>query len=88
MALQSFVEPLPLFQFLNLFTQFVELLGRAINPSQSRYLHSGQHKQNIRTQTSMSQAGFESTIPVFERAKTVHALDRAATVIGIIIIII
>jgi hypothetical protein len=27
--------------------------------------------------------GFETTILVFERAKTVHALDRAATVIGI-----
>jgi hypothetical protein len=26
--------------------------------------------------------GFEPTIPVFERAKTVHALDRAAAVIG------
>jgi hypothetical protein len=26
--------------------------------------------------------GFQPTIPVFERAKTVHALDRAATVIG------
>jgi hypothetical protein len=26
--------------------------------------------------------GFELTIPVFEQAKTVHALDRAATVIG------
>jgi hypothetical protein len=26
--------------------------------------------------------GFERTIPVFERAKTVHALDREATVIG------
>jgi hypothetical protein len=26
--------------------------------------------------------GFEPTIPVFERAKTVHALDCAATVIG------
>jgi hypothetical protein len=26
--------------------------------------------------------GFEPTIPVFERAKTVHALDRAVTVIG------
>jgi hypothetical protein len=26
--------------------------------------------------------GFEPTIPVFERAKTVHALDRVATVIG------
>jgi hypothetical protein len=30
----------------------------------------------------MSQVGFEPTIPVFERAKTVHALDRAAIVIG------
>jgi hypothetical protein len=28
--------------------------------------------------------GFEPTIPAFERAKTVHALDRAATVIGIL----
>jgi hypothetical protein len=27
--------------------------------------------------------GFEPTIPVFEKAKTVHALDRAAAVIGI-----
>jgi hypothetical protein len=26
--------------------------------------------------------GFEPTIAVFERAKTVHALDRAAAVIG------
>jgi hypothetical protein len=30
----------------------------------------------------MLQVGFESTIPVFEGAKTVHALDRADTVIG------
>jgi hypothetical protein len=29
----------------------------------------------------MSQVGFEPTIPAFERAKTVYALDRAATVI-------
>jgi stage III sporulation protein SpoIIIAA len=28
----------------------------------------------------MSRVGFESTIPTFERAKTVHALDRATTV--------
>jgi hypothetical protein len=27
--------------------------------------------------------GFKPTIPVFERAKTVHAIDRAATVIGV-----
>jgi hypothetical protein len=30
----------------------------------------------------MSRVGVEPTIPVFERAKMVHALDRAATVIG------
>jgi hypothetical protein len=30
----------------------------------------------------MRRVGFEPTIPVFERVKTVHALDRAATVIG------
>jgi hypothetical protein len=31
----------------------------------------------------MPQVGFEPTIPVFVRAKTVHILDRAATVIGV-----
>jgi hypothetical protein len=30
----------------------------------------------------MPWVGFELMIPVFERAKTVHDLDRAATVIG------
>jgi hypothetical protein len=33
---------------------------------------------NKRLQTSMPWVGFELTIPVFERAKTIHALDRAA----------
>jgi hypothetical protein len=40
---------------------------------------------NKRTQTTMPRVGFEPTTPVFERAKTVHALGRAATVIGIFI---
>jgi hypothetical protein len=31
----------------------------------------------------MPRVGLETTIPVFERAKTVHALDRASTVIGL-----
>jgi hypothetical protein len=30
----------------------------------------------------MPRVVFEPTIPAFERAKTVHALDREATVIG------
>jgi hypothetical protein len=40
------------------------------------------YTQNKSTQTSMLRVGFEPTIPVLERAKTVHALDLAATVIG------
>jgi hypothetical protein len=32
----------------------------------------------------MPRVGFEPMIQVFERVKTVHALDRAATVIGIV----
>jgi hypothetical protein len=38
---------------------------------------------NKRTQTSMTRVGFEPTIPAFQRAKTVHALDHAATLNGI-----
>jgi hypothetical protein len=30
----------------------------------------------------MPSVGFETTTPVLERTKTVHASDRAATVIG------
>jgi hypothetical protein len=30
----------------------------------------------------MSQVGFQPTTPTLERGKTVHALDRAATLIG------
>jgi hypothetical protein len=37
--------------------------------------------QNKHTQTSAPQVGFEPTILVFQPAKTVHALDGAATVI-------
>jgi hypothetical protein len=82
MALQPFFGPWPLFQFFDLFTQSVGLLEQRITPWQGRYLHTGQHKQNKRTQTSLPQVGFELTNPVFEWAKTVYALDRAATVIG------
>jgi hypothetical protein len=39
------------------------------------------YTQNKRTQIFMPWVGFEPMIPAFEWAKTVHALDRAATVI-------
>jgi hypothetical protein len=76
--------PMPLIQVCNYFSQTVGL-GRVINPSQDRCLNTGQHKHRINAytyKTSMPCVGFEPTIPASERARTVHALDRAATVTG------
>jgi hypothetical protein len=64
-------------QFLNL-RHSVGLLGRVLSPSQGRYLTQTRES----TQTSMPRVVFETTIPAFEQAKTVHALDRAAALIG------
>jgi hypothetical protein len=47
------------------------------------HIHRTTQTQNKRTQTSMLRAGFEPTTPVFEQAKTLHALDCAATAIGV-----
>jgi hypothetical protein len=44
-----------------------------------RPLHTRKKK---RTQTFMPWVGFEPTIPALKRANMVHALDRAASVIG------
>jgi hypothetical protein len=44
--------------------------------------HRTTQTQNKRTEPSMPRVGFELTTPVFVRAKTVHALDCAATVVG------
>jgi hypothetical protein len=71
-----------IFQFLNIFTQTVELLVRVISPSQGLYLYTGQHKhrkthKHINIHASV---GFEPTIPASERAKTVNVSDRSATV--------
>jgi hypothetical protein len=87
MALPAHSGPRPLIQFRNHFLQTVGLLGRMGNPSQRLYLNTGQHKHRINAyayahQTYMPSAGFEPTIPAVERAKAVHALDRAATLTG------
>jgi hypothetical protein len=67
-----------LLQFLNL-RQSVGLLGRGISPLQDRYLTQTQNKHQ---QTSKPWMEFEPTIPVFERVKAFHDLDRAAPVLG------
>jgi hypothetical protein len=53
--------------------QSVGLLAWGISLTQGFYLHTGQHKDRIHTGTSMLRMGFELTISVSERVKTVHA---------------
>jgi hypothetical protein len=60
----------------------VGLLGQVISSSQGLYLYTHTHAH----QTFMPWVRFEPTIPASERAKTVHALDRSATVTGCICI--
>jgi hypothetical protein len=58
--------------FLNL-RESVGPLGRGMSPSQGRYLTQTQNKHK---EISMPWVGFETTIPVLERAKIFHTLDR------------
>jgi hypothetical protein len=83
MALQPFVGPWLLFSFFIFYT-----VGRTPwtgDQPVARPLptHRIAQTQNKRTQTYTPRVGFAPTILAFERAKTVHATDRAATVIGI-----
>jgi hypothetical protein len=48
--------------------------------------HAGEHKHR-KTQASMPPMGFEPMIQTFERANACRALDRAATVIGLILLL-
>jgi hypothetical protein len=80
-VLQTFVGPWAILSFLIYYT--VGRTPRTGDQSIRRPLpsHRTAQAQNKRTQTSMPQVKFEPTVPVFERAKTFHALDRAVTVI-------
>jgi hypothetical protein len=67
-----------------IYTQSVGLLGHRISPSQGRCLHTEQHKHRINARKHPClEWDSNLTIPAFERAKTIHFLDRAATVIGV-----
>jgi hypothetical protein len=79
--LEPFIGLWPLFSFLILYT--VSRTPWTGDQPVARPLPTHRTTQkNKRTQTSMPRVGFEPTIPVFERSKTVHALDSAVTVIG------
>jgi hypothetical protein len=84
MAVQPFVGPWLLFSFLILYTVSRtpwtedQLVARPL-PT-----HRTTQTQNKRRQISTPRVGFEPMVPVFEREKTVHALDRESTMIGAI----
>jgi hypothetical protein len=71
------------------FSSFLTLyrVGRTpwtwISPSQCLCLHTEQHKQNKRTQTSMPRVGFEPMTSTFGRPNTFRTLDLAGTLVGI-----
>jgi hypothetical protein len=84
MALQSFDWTFAAFQFLDsLHSRYDSLDGGLGRRMAATCTHRTAQTQNKRTEISMPQVGFEPTIPVFERAKTVHALNKPATVFGI-----
>jgi hypothetical protein len=76
MALQPFVNLDRFFSFL-IYTLSVGLFGRGISPSQGLSLHTEQHKHRKNSDINVS-----SGIRTHELAKSVHALDHAATVIS------
>jgi hypothetical protein len=82
LIVQPFVGPWPLFQFLDLYTVCRTSWTGDQPVARSLPTHRTTQTENKRTQTSMPLVGSEPTIPVFEREKTIHASDRAATVSG------
>jgi hypothetical protein len=77
----------PLLQFRNLFYTDGRSPWTSDQPvARPLPTHKTTQTQKKRTQTSMPRVGFEPTIPAFERAKTVHAVDRAASVILILVL--
>jgi hypothetical protein len=76
------VKGLASLQFLNPKTVGRTAWTEGISPSQGRCLHRTTQTQNKRTQIFVPWVGFEPTIPAIERAKTVRALEHAATVTG------
>jgi hypothetical protein len=83
MTLQPFVEAWPFLQCRNLFYTVGTTPWTGDQPvARPLPAYRTTQTQNKRIHISMLWVGFEPTIPAFERANIVHALDRAATLIG------
>jgi hypothetical protein len=73
---------LAVFQFLNLYAVSRTLYTGDQPVARPLHTQGTAQTQNKRIQTSMHRLRFETTITVFERAKTFRALGRADIVIG------
>jgi hypothetical protein len=81
MALQPVLGPWQLFQFLDLLhSPYDSLVGGSARHKAATFTQDSINTEW--TQTPMPQMGFEPTILVFERTKTVLALYLAVTVLG------
>jgi hypothetical protein len=70
------------FNFL-IYTKSVGLLGRGISPSQSLYLHTGQHRHRINVHRHPClEWDSNPRSQCWSERKTVHALDCTATLVG------
>jgi hypothetical protein len=74
------LSPLDLGRFFNFLTPHLLLAVSRTPWTGDQPVARALPSHNKRTETSMPRVGFEPTTLVFERAKTVDALDRAATV--------
>jgi hypothetical protein len=86
MALQPFVGTWTFFNFVIPYTVITTPLMVDQPVARPLPTHRTAQTHIKHMQTSIPRLEFEPRIPVFERAKTVHALDRAATVIGNIVL--
>jgi hypothetical protein len=75
-------RPWLLFQYLNLYTVHRTTWTGDQPVARPLLIHRTTQTQNKRSQISIPLVGFEPTVPAFRRVKTVHALYRAAAVIG------
>jgi hypothetical protein len=83
MALPAHSGPRPLIQFRNHFFTDGRTPWTSDQPvARPLPKHRTTQTQNKRAKLSCPEWGLKPTIPASERAKTVHALDRAATVTG------
>jgi hypothetical protein len=76
------------FSFLILYTIGRIPLTRDQPVERSLTTHRITQTQNTSTQTSMSRMRFQPNTPVFERTDAVHALDRADTVLSLLIFLV